>query len=763
MSWLIEDAGHGAANESVFAIGNGYLGVRGAPEEGTPAYDAGTVLNGFYESWPIVYPEDAYGLARTGQTIVAPPDGSIVRLLVDGEPLDVATARVTRVLDMRAGVLRREVELETPAGARLRVRSRRLASLVRRNLVAIDYEVTVLEGAASVVLSSELRPHEEAEADGDPRRHKGFAERPLDPVAAETLGARVVLTLATRRSGLALACGMHNDFAGAASVETTVDGDAARAVAEAELAAGGSLRLRKYVAYHWAGGTAPGDMAARAHRTLDRAAGAGYDAIEHAHSERVAEFWARSDVEVDGAPEVQRTVRFNLFQLMQATARAEGLGVPAKGVSGRGYEGHYFWDAEVYVMPFLIHANPEWARAQLGVRCAMLGAARRRAREVGHAGALYPWRTINGEEASAWYAAGTAQYHINADIAYAMHHYNRVSGDLGFLLEQGAEVLVETARFWMELGFFSERRDGAFCIHAVTGPDEYTTVVDDNAYTNLLAKENLEVATRIVEWLASADPRAHAALARATGLTADEVEGWRRAADRMYIPRDERLGVVLQDERFLERKRWDFEGTPKEKHPLLLHFHPLELYRHQVIKQTDVVLATYLVGHHFSDEEKRRTFDYYDPITTGDSTLSACIQSVMASEVGYPDAALRYFRAASTVDLDDLHGNTKDGIHVASCGGTWLALVAGFGGLRDFDGEVRFTPRLPAEWSGLRFRIEVRGQRIEVDMRHAATTYRLLEGAGLMIEHDGEPVRLRPGVPVLMPAKAEPEALPTAA
>ena len=696
MTWTIESSGHDAALESVLAVGNGYLGVRGAPEEGTPAYDAGTVLNGFHETWPIVYPEDAYGLARTGQTIVAPPDGSIVRLSVDGEPLDVTTAQVTRVLDMRAGVLRREVFLDTPGGARLRVRSRRLASLVRRNLVAIDYEVTVLEGAAAVALSSELRPHEEAAADDDPRRHKGFAERPLDPLAAETLGPRVVLSLATRRSGLTLACGMHNDFTGAAAVETTVDGDAARVVAEAALVAGGSLRLRKYVAYHWAANTAPGEMAARAHRTLDRAASEGYDAVEQAHSQRVEAFWERSDVEVEGAPEVQRAVRFNLFQLMQATARADGLGVPAKGVSGRGYEGHYFWDAEIYVLPFLTHANPEWARALLRMRCAMLPAARRRAREVGHRGALFPWRTIDGQEASAWYAAGTAQYHINADIAYAMHHYNRVTGDLGFLLEQGAEVLVETARFWIELGFFSERRGGQFCIHAVTGPDEYTTVVDDNAYTNLLAKENLEVATRVLEWLAAADPRAHADLVRATGLTDEEVACWRRAAERMYIPRDEQLGIVLQDERFLDRKRWDFEGTPREKHPLLLHFHPLELYRHQVIKQTDVVLATYLVGHHFSADEKRRTFDYYDPLTTGDSTLSACVQSVMASEVGYPEEALRYFDAASTVDLDDLHGNTKDGIHVASCGGTWLALVAGFGGLRDFDGEVRFDPKLPA-------------------------------------------------------------------
>ena len=763
MTWTIESSGHDAALESILAVGNGYLGVRGAPEEGTPAYDAGTVLNGFHETWPIVYPEDAYGLARTGQTIVAPPDGSIVRLTVDGEPLDVTTAQVTRVLDMRAGVLRREVFLDTPGGARLRVRSRRLASLVRRNLVAIDYEVTVLEGAAAVALTSELRPHEDAAADDDPRRHKGFAERPLDPLAAETLGPRVVLSLATRRSGLTLACGMHNEFTGAAAVETTVDGDAARVVAEAALEVGGSLRLRKYVAYHWAADTAPGEMAARAHRTLDRAAGEGYDAVEQAHSQRVEAFWERSDIEVEGAPEVQRAVRFNLFQLMQATARADGLGVPAKGVSGRGYEGHYFWDAEIYVLPFLTHANPEWARALLRMRCAMLPAARRRAQEVGHRGALFPWRTIDGQEASAWYAAGTAQYHINADIAYAMHHYNRVTGDLGFLLEQGAEVLVETARFWIELGFFSERRGGQFCIHAVTGPDEYTTVVDDNAYTNLLAKENLEVATRVLEWLAAADPRAHADLVRATGLTDDEVACWRRAAERMYVPRDEQLGIVLQDERFLDRKRWDFEGTPREKHPLLLHFHPLELYRHQVIKQTDVVLATYLVGHHFSADEKRRTFDYYDPLTTGDSTLSACVQSVMASEVGYPEEALRYFDAASTVDLDDLHGNTKDGIHVASCGGTWLALVAGFGGLRDFDGEVRFDPKLPTAWKRLRFRVEVRGQRIEVDMTQAATTYRLLEGAGLMIEHRGEALRLRPDVPVLRPATVEPEALPAAA
>ena len=525
----------------------------------------------------------------------------------------------------------------------------------------------------------------------------------------------------------------------------------------ADLDAGESLRLEKFAAYHWAPAPSAGDLAARVERTLDRAARDGYAAGRAASTARhVEDFWQRSDVQLDGDPELQRTVRFNLFQLLQATARIEGHGVPAKGVSGRGYEGHYFWDMEVYIVPFLVHTDPALARRVLEFRCGMLGAARERAAELGHPGALYPWRTIDGREASPRYASGTAQYHINADIAYALRQYVAVTGDLDFAFGEGPEVLVETARLWMSLGFFSERRDGRFCINSVTGPDEYTTVVDNNAFTNLMAKENLESAVHVVDWLRGRDPAAHARLVAATGLEESELEDWSRAAELMYVPRHDELGIVLQDEHFLERKRWDFEGTPADRYPLLLHYHPLEIFRHQVIKQADVVLATYLVGHHFSAEETRRTFDYYDPLTTGDSTLSACVQSVIASQVGYPDKALEYFRTACSVDLEDSHGNTADGIHVASCGGTWLALVAGFGGLRDYDGEVEFSPRLPAEWSGLRFRLQVRGQLVEVDMRPTETTYRLLEGRGLPIRHFGEPLRLTPDAPLHRPATPEP-------
>ena len=322
---------------------------------------------------------------------------------------------------------------------------------------------------------------------------------------------------------------------------------------------------------------------------------------------------------------------------MQATARTEGLGVPAKGVSGRGYEGHYFWDTEIYVVPFLCHTTPHWAKQVLEFRCGMLDAARTRAREIGHTGAAYPWRTINGSEASAWYAAGTAQYHINADIAYAMHQYNRVTGDLGFMLDQGAEVLVETARLWMRArlslraprrALLHQRGHRSRRVHDRRRQQRLHQRDGEGAPRDRRARDRMAPGRR---------PRgARRARPRHGARPRREVDGLApRGRELMHVPRNAQLGIVLQDEHFLERKRWDLEGTPAEKHPLLLHYHPLELYRHQVIKQTDVVLATYLAGHHFSDDEKRRTFDYYDPLTTGDSTLSACIQSVMASEVGY--------------------------------------------------------------------------------------------------------------------------------
>ncbi len=747
--------------ETIFSVSNGYLGLRGDHEEGFPCHHPGVFLNGFYESWPIVYGEEAYGFAKTGQTIVNVTDAKIIKLYVDDEPFEVENADIReyeRRLDMRAGTLDRTILWETPAGKRIRVKSRRLVSFVHRHLAAICYEVTVLNDNAHLIFSSEMMTRKEnRERDADPRRSGGFDGRALVPMLSQAEDRRVLLCHQTRNSKLRIACGMDHqiDAQKIYACESECEGDLGRVFFSVEAEPEQPIRLVKYMAYHHSDDASPEELRARTERTLRRGLDIGFDGLLDEQRETLDDFWRRSDIEIEGDPAVQQAVRFNLFQLFQATARVEGCGVPAKGLTGQGYEGHYFWDSEIYVLPFVIYTAPQTARNLLRFRYAMLDQARARARELSHKGALFPWRTINGEEASAYYAAGTAQYHINADIAYAIRKYYQVTGDLEFLTHGGAEVIVETARLWVDLGNFSEALGGAFCINGVTGPDEYTAVVNNNRFTNMMARENLRLAVVTVEYLQNRYPEDFEQLVAATGLDLSELEDWKRAADHMHLPVDEKTGIHPQDDSFLEKEIWDCTKTAPEKFPLLLHYHPLVLYRHQVIKQADVVMAVFLLGQDFSQEEKKRNFDYYDPLTTRDSSLSSCIQSIVASEIGYADKAFDYFMDAALVDLADIGGNVIDGVHIASMGGTWMALVYGFGGMRDYDGRLSFRPRLPERWNRLCFRLTVRGQRIEVDVEREGTTYTLREGRGLTLSHEGEEFRLSPDAPVRLPANAD--------
>ncbi|HYN67276.1 MAG TPA: glycosyl hydrolase family 65 protein, partial [Ornithinibacter sp.] len=488
-----------------------------------------------------------------------------------------------------------------------------------------------------------------------------------------------------------------------------------------------TLRIEKTVAYHTSRGLPVRELSDRCRRTLDRAA--RYD-LDHWLSEQRGwydEFWAASDVEVESLgptqDAIQQAIRFNLFTLAQAGGRADGHGVAAKGVTGSGYEGHYFWDSEIYVAPFLTYTRPELARNLMHFRSRMLPAARERARELSQRGALFPWRTINGEEASAYYAAGTAQVHIDADVAHAFVQYVNATGDVGFLVRHGLAILVETARTYADLGFWRNNGDRSFHIHGVTGPDEYTTVVNNNLFTNVMARYNLEQAVQWVEWTRRQEPQEFARLAQKLGLTDDEVTEWAACAAGMHIPFDEGLRIHPQDDFFLDREVWDLSRTPEELRPLLLHYHPLVIYRFQVLKQADVVLALFLQGNRFTAEEKRNDFEYYDPITTGDSTLSAVVQSVVAAEVGYHEVAYGYFLDALYVDLANHHDNTVDGLHVASTGGVWSALVNGFAGMRDHDGRLSFDPRLPDGWTSLTFRITWRGTRLRVTLTATSLTF----------------------------------------
>jgi alpha,alpha-trehalose phosphorylase len=745
--------------ETMMALGNGYLGMRGCPEEGGPNVENGTFINGFYETWPIVYGEDAFGFAKTGQTICNVIDSKIIKLFVDDEPFWLSNARLVnydRRLNMKAGTLDRTLLWETPAGKQVSIKSRRLVSFPNKHVAAISYCVTLVDAQAFVVISSEMaanKPNSRNDHD-DPRLAKAFEGRVLRPATNYSTDRRIVLCHTTERNRLTLTCATDHTLESScpSSYKVSCNPDFGQVAFTVDAKPGCPIQLTKYMVYHTSQTASVEQLCGRAEWTMDRVHTQGFEQLLASQEQYMNDFWDRSDVRTKdireqrakrSTAEIQQAIRFNLFHILQASARAEETGVPAKGLTGQAYEGHYFWDTEIYVLPFLIYTSPRIAKNLLAFRYKMLPQALSRARELGHRGAMYPWRTISGDEASAYYAAGTAQYHINADIMYALRKYVQATGDESFLREFGAEMLVETARLWADLGFYSDTKGGKFCINGVTGPDEYNAVVNNNAYTNLMARENLRYAAEVVDWLRVAEPEAYDALVQKTALDASEPSAWIRAADSMYVPSEEARKIILQDDNFLDREPWDFRNTPRDHYPLLLFYHPLNIYRTQVIKQADVVLAMFLLGDTFSPEVKERNFNFYDPLTTGDSSLSSCVEAIIAAQIGDMDKAIRYGMAALLMDLADVGGNVKDGCHIASMGGTWMMLTYGFGGMRDDDGTLSFWPRrAPEDNATLRFPVTYRGQLLDVEIGLENVEYTLRAGERLIIRHEKQEIEL---------------------
>ena len=769
----LDDVG---VTETLFALGNGYLGLRGNQPEGRHAHEHGTFINGFHEIFPIRHAEQAYGFAEVGQTIINAPDAKVMRVYVDDEPLsfDVADIReYERALDMRNGLLTRHVRWMTPSGKDVVIDFERMVSFEERHLAVMRVTVTVLNSDAPITVSCQIINRQDGEdvyggsapgggtAKGfDPRKAEKIEDRVLQPEEYWQEGDRAALAYRVTASGMTMSVvadhviETDNEY----SSRTLIEPDIAKNVYRVQAKAGVPVTVTKLVSYHTSRGVPARELVDRGRRALDRVAAEGIERQFERQREWMSAFWDRSDVVIGGHDDLQQATRWCLFQLAQAAARADGQGVPAKGVSGSGYSGHYFWDTEIYVLPFLMYTTPIWARNALRMRYLMLPAARRRAAQLNEAGALFPWRTISGEEASAYYAAGTAQYHINADVSFALAKYVRATGDDEFLYREGVDIAVETARLWATLGFWRFTEDGqpeVFHIHGVTGPDEYTTVVNDNLFTNVMARFNLRFAARAVREMAEDAPEHYAQMVERLSFDPAEADAWDAAAEAMHIPYSEGLGIHPQDEVFLEREVWDLENTPREQRPLLLHFHPLVIYRYQVLKQADVVLALYLQGNHFTDEEKLADFEYYDPLTTGDSTLSAVVQAILAAEVGYQDLAREYFSQSIFVDLGDLHHNAADGVHVASAGGVWTALVAGFGGMRDHYGELSFDPRLPKDWPSLAFSLQWQGTSLKVEI--TADELRVDAGAGEPVAFSvrGESLVVQPGATVVVPLRGQ--------
>jgi len=737
--------------ESLFALSNGHIGLRANLDEGEPHAVPGSYLNSFYEVRPLPYAEAGYGYPEAGQTVVNVTNGKIIRLLVDDEPFDVRYGTLRfhrRTLDFHTGILTREVEWESPTGCTVRVRSQRLVSFTQRALAAIHYEVEPVDCTADIVVQSELVANEPPPPSVLDPRAAAVLMAPLAAELHDQSNGRIVLVHTTKASGLRMAAGMDHVVDGPEKTQVypEVAEDLGRLTVATRLEPGKKLTLHKMLAYGWSSERSAPALRDQVDGALASARWHGWEAICKDQKAYLDDFWARADVELEGDGELQQALRFAMFHVLQSAARAEGRPVPAKGLTGPGYDGHTFWDAETFVLRALTYTTPSAVRDALTWRQSILPLARDRARVLGLGGATFPWRTIHGEECSGYWPAGTAAFHINADIADACVRYRFATDDESFELDAGLEILIETARLWRVLGHHD--LEGKFRIDGVTGPDEYSALKDNNVYTNLMAQRNMQAAADAVE--------RHPVPAAKLGAGAEDAASWRDAAAAMYVPYDETLQVHSQAQGFTRNQVWDFEHTPPDHYPLLLHYPYFDLYRKQVVKQADLVLALELRGDHFTPEEKARDFDYYEPLTVRDSSLSACTQAVMAAEVGHHNLAFDYLGEAALMDLDDLEHNTRDGVHIASLAGTWIAIVVGLGGMRGHYGDLTFAPRLPEAIARLAFRLEFRGRRLKVEVKPRQATYRLLTGEPVEIGHHGERFELRDDEAVTRPIPPAP-------
>lgn len=756
-AWTLRRGGFGqsggAHEGTLFALANGRVGVRGGVEESGGA--GGCFSARIYEKSPIHYHERFPGFASHTDTRIPIADPSGIELFVNDRrlhPDDPECVEFERSLDFRTGVLGRTTRWRLEDGAEIELQAERLVTLFGTDVLATRWRLTATGFSGDLELRSSIRGDQAAPAQGDDPRigvGSGSGMRWLESLEQDGLAVAIQATPDGARK---VACAqLHesqsaNFTPGAHSDEPAL----VRQHFHARLQSGIPVVLEKFAAWAFADSDAGAarELADRACELAREAAGQGFDVLARKQQLVLDEFWSSAAVSIDGDPQAELAIRFNLFHLFQSAGR-DAAGSAAKGLTGDGYEGHCFWDTEVFLLPVLALTAPELARSALEFRFRTLDGARRHAREMNHdKGALYPWRTISGDECSGYFPSGSAQYHINAAVAWGIRTYLEATGDFRFLAAGGAEVLFETARIWLQVGHFNERDNGRFHICGVTGPDEYTALVDNNFYTNRMAAAHLRFAADIWKQMGEQCPNARTELAAALALEPSEIDTWHRAAEAMYLPFDEDLGIHAQDDSFLEKPKWDFGATPADHYPLLLHYHPLTLYRHQVCKQADVVQALIMDGDDIDRQLKRRCFEYYAGVTTHDSTLSAGSFAILAADLNLPGPAMTGIHETLHVDLENLHSNTDHGIHMAAMAASWQCLAFGLAGARLQTDAIAFSPALPAEWRGYRLTIRWRARRLELHVKPDGAHYRLLAGDPTTIRHHGEPLELHPGKPM---------------
>lgn len=738
--------GENFLSETLFHNANGYIGVRGSLEEGVPSDSdsmRGTYINGFYDIIPMKQAEMLCNFVDKKETMLNVADTMTINCVVDGEMFDLIQGKIvkhTRTLDMSRGVTLRDIIWEAPSGKQIEINVTRMTSFELLSLFSIEYSVKALNFSGEIKFISTHKPDVTNYCNPKDPRLAQESLKNLTVVDFRKEGESSIAVSETSASKLRM-CSLVNN-------KITLLGKGTVLSEEMDLL--GKQGVYTGTVYINQGETATllklslfsdsircRDLSGKVLEDLDEVKKRGIGYYYQAQRDYLANFWTNCEMEIDGDEDMNSAVAFNMYELLQSSAKDEYASIAAKGMSGEGYEGHYFWDTETFIMPFFTLTNPSLSKMLLKYRYTTLDKARENARLLGHTkGALFPWRTITGTECSGYFVSGSAAYHINADIAYAFVGYYLATGDLDFMKEAGAEILIETARLWMNLGHYNA--DGKFVLNVVTGPDEYTCMVNNNYYTNAAAKHNLIWAVKIYELLRKSG--LSDSLDAKLKVTKEELDSFSEAADAMLLLYDEKLGINPQDDSFLSKPVWDVEATPKENFPLLLHYHPLHLYRYQVCKQADTVLAYFMFENEQSEEVMKRSYRYYEKITTHDSSLSTCVFSIVASRLGMPEKAYAYFGDSAKLDLMNTHNNSMHGIHTANMGGCYMAIVNGFACLRVSEEGISLSPTMPGTWTGYRFKFRYRGRLIKVMVDQKEVHVELLEGDDFSLKIYGKDV-----------------------
>ena len=732
-------------NETLFSNANGYIGVRGTLEEGVPADFStmrGMYLAGVYEIIPMKQAESLCNLIEKKQTMLNVADTQSIDLYVCGERFDMGTGELIsnqRILDMDNGFTSRKVIWKSPLGNTIKIETKRMTHLGIPQLFTIEYSVTSLDFDGEIVFDSwhiaDVKNY------SDPTDPRLAAESPsyLTVKCAEAIDNSTLCVSSTGVSDISIASATSGILIGEDDFIDVYDNTDDRRVCtyyKGHISEGQEIRLVKFSTFSDSQiSDDPGkDALAVLQDALEevKADGSGLSHLYDKQTKILKEFWDQSALKIMGDDDLDLAMSFNMYQMFCSAPRIPGYSIAAKGLTGEGYEGHYFWDTEMYALPFFTLTDTKLAENILHFRYKTLQKARENAGLLGHKkGALYPWRTITGEECSGYFPSGTAAYHINGAVSYAIVQYYLATGDKDFILKEGAEIMIEIARLWLDTGNYD--RKGRFVINEVTGPDEYTCMVDNNFYTNCAAAHGMKWMVKFLEIFANTPEII--SLKQRLKLTDKEISEITEAADKMYLPYDEELGINPQDDSFLQKPIWDLENTPREEFPLLLHYHPLHLYRYQVCKQADTVLAHFLFPEDADRQTMEKSFRYYEKITTHDSSLSTCVFSMQASRLGLYDEAAAYFGDSAKLDLMNLHGNSSDGVHTANMGGSYMAFIYGFGGIRIGEDGLSINPFLPGMLSGYSFKFKYHGRLIEVSVSEKEILVELLCGDELEFGH----------------------------